>query len=228
MWHRKGGFRREGLGAHCCGRKAARSCRRCWWGWGCVRWWWRCGRTRSSTRNSPETSGRGLRSSILVCGGVLGMGLVAKESSKGTLSFLLGKPLSAQEVLLPKYVVGSVALLVLVAGAWATVYLDLEGLASRGYNLYGYTGDWYFSLKQFAEEVGYVNMLLVSPYDGIGSLQPDLRQFDGVRSPAQRGDLGQLCCWSSWIMLSDSVLQLFPHAQAVLLLRIQESASGLR
>ena len=72
-----------------------------------------------------------IMSFIVVCGVALGMGLVAKESSKGTLSFLLGKPLSAVEVLLPKYVVGAVALLMMVAGAWATVYLDLEGLASK-------------------------------------------------------------------------------------------------
>ena len=53
---------------------------------------------------------------IVVCGIALGMGLVAKESSKGTLSFLLGKPLSAVEVLLPKYVVGAAA--VERAGCW--------------------------------------------------------------------------------------------------------------
>ena len=104
---------------------------------------------------------------IVVCGVALGMGLVAKESSKGTLSFLLGKPLSAVEVLLPKYVVGAAALLVLAAGAWVTVYVDLEGLASRGYNFYGYTGYWYFPLKQFAEEVGYVNMVLVHLTTGL-------------------------------------------------------------
>ena len=103
----------------------------------------------------------------MVCGGMLGMGLVAKESSKGTLSFLLGKPLSAQEVLLPKYVVGAVALLVLVAGAWATVYLDLEGLASKGYSIYSGGGAWYPSVKRLAEEVGYVNMLLVSLTPGL-------------------------------------------------------------
>ena len=105
--------------------------------------------------------------SILVCGGVLGMDLVAKESSKGTLSFLLGKPLSAVEVLLPKYVVGAAALLVLAAGAWVTVYVDLEGLASRGFSTYSHSGAWYPSVKRIAEEVGYVNMLLVSLTPGL-------------------------------------------------------------
>ena len=90
------------------------------------------------------------------------MDSIAKESSKGTLSFLLGKPLSAVEVLLPKYVVGAAALLVVTAGAWATVYLDLEGLASKGFSIYGSSGAWSPHLKRLAEEVGYVNMLLFS------------------------------------------------------------------
>ena len=90
---------------------------------------------------------------VVVCGIGLGMDSIAKESSKGTLSFLLGKPLSAAEVLLPKYVIGAVALLVIAAGAWVTVYWDLEGLGSYSHSLY---------LKRLAEEVGYVNMLLVS------------------------------------------------------------------
>ena len=64
------------------------------------------------------------------------MSLVAKENSRGTLSFLLGKPLSAVEVLLPKYVVGAAALSVLAAGAWVTVYVDLEGLTSRGFSIF--------------------------------------------------------------------------------------------
>ena len=104
---------------------------------------------------------------IAVCGVALGMGLVAKESSKGTLSFLLGKPLSAVEVLLPKYVVGAAALLVLAAGAWVTVYVDLEGLVSRRYIFYSSGGAWSIPLKQFAEEVGYVNMLLVHLTTGL-------------------------------------------------------------
>ena len=97
---------------------------------------------------------------VVVCGIVLGMDSIAKESSKGTLSFLLGKPLSAAEVLLPKYVIGAAALLVVAAGAWATVYVDLEGLG------YSY-GSHLNHLKRLAEEVGYVNMLLVSLTPGL-------------------------------------------------------------
>ena len=114
-----------------------------------------------------ESFGSWITMFIVVCGIALGMGLVAKESSKGTLPFLLGKPLSVVEVLLPKYVVGAAALLVLVAGAWATVYVDLEGLASRSYSINSDSGAWYFSLKQFAEEIGYVNMLLVHLTTGL-------------------------------------------------------------
>ena len=105
---------------------------------------------------------------VVVCGIVLGMDSIAKESSKGTLSFLLGKPLSAAEVLLPKYVIGAAALLVVAAGAWATVYVDLEGLGSAGYRYgYGSSGAWSPHLKRLAEEVGYVNMLLVSLTSGL-------------------------------------------------------------
>ena len=105
---------------------------------------------------------------VVVCGIVLGMDSIAKESSKGTLSFLLGKPLSAVEVLLPKYVIGAAALLVVAAGAWVTVYVDLEGLGYDGYRYgYGSSGAWSPHLKRLAEEVGYVNMLLVSLTPGL-------------------------------------------------------------
>ena len=114
-----------------------------------------------------ESFGFWITNFIVVCGIALGMSLVAKESSKGTLPFLLGKPLSAVEVLLPKYVVGAAALGVVAAGAWVTVYVDLEGLASRSYSINSDSGAWYFSLKQFAEEVGYVNMLLAHLTTGL-------------------------------------------------------------
>ena len=145
----------------------------------------------------------------MVCGGVLGMSLVAKESSKGTLSFLLGKPLSAVEVLLPKYVVGAVVLLVLAAGAWATVYLDLEGLASRSFSIYGGSGAWYPSVKRVAEEVGYVNMLLVS-------LTPGLIAYSVIFACSTMADhslkgaaLGTLLL-TVLIPSADNVLQCFP------------------
>ena len=147
--------------------------------------------------------------SILVCGGVLGMGLVAKESSKGTLSFLLGKPLSAQEVLLPKYVVGAVALLVLVAGAWATVYLDLEGLASKGYSIYSGGGTWYPSVKRLAEEVGYVNMLLVSLTPGLIAYSMIFASSTVADHPLKGAALGILLL-IVLIPSADNVLQYFP------------------
>ena len=145
----------------------------------------------------------------MVCGGMLGMGLVAKESSKGTLSFLLGKPLSAQEVLLPKYVVGAVALLVLVAGAWATVYLDLEGLASRGYSIYSGGGAWYPSVKRLAEEVGYVNMLLVSLTPGLIAYSVIFASSTVADHPLKGAALGTLLL-IVLIPSADNVLRYLP------------------
>ena len=146
---------------------------------------------------------------IVVCGIALGMGLVAKESSKGTLSFLLGKPLSAVELLLPKYVVGAAALGVLAAGAWVTVYLDLEGLASRSYNLYSDSGAWYFPRKQFAEEVGYVNMLLVHLTTGLVAYSLIFASSTVADRPLKGAALGVLLLIVLG-MSSDKVLHYFP------------------
>ena len=146
---------------------------------------------------------------IVVCGIALGMGLVAKESSKDTLSFLLGKPLSAAEVLLPKYVVGAVALLVLAAEAWATVYVDLEGLASRDYSFYSFSGFWYFSLKQFTEELGYVNMLLVHLTTGLVAYSLIFASSTVADHPLKGAALGILLL-TVLDTLSDSVLHYFP------------------
>ena len=149
---------------------------------------------------------------IVVCGVALGMGLVAKESSKGTLPFLLGKPLSAVEVLLPKYVVGAVALLVLAAGAWMTVYLDLEGLASRGYRFYSGSGHWYFPLKQFAEEVGYVNMLLVHLTTGLVAYSLVFASSTVADHPLKGAALGILLL-TVFLMSFDIVLDYFPSLE---------------
>ena len=147
---------------------------------------------------------------IVVCGVALGMGLVAKESSKGTLSFLLGKPLSAVEVLLPKYVVGAAALLVLAAGAWVTVYVDLEGLvSSRRYIFYSSGGAWSLPLKQFAEEVGYVNMVLVHLTTGLVVYSLIFASSTVTDHPLKGAALGVLLL-VVLDMLSDSVLHYFP------------------
>ncbi|MDE2743427.1 MAG: ABC transporter permease subunit [Gemmatimonadota bacterium] len=146
---------------------------------------------------------------IVVCGVALGMGLVAKESSKDTLSFLLGKPLSAAEVLLPKYVVGAAALLLLAAGAWVTVYVDLEGLASRGYSFYSGSGYWYFPLKQFAEEVGYVNMLLVHLTTGLVAYSLVFASSTVADHPLKGAALGILLL-TVFLMSFDIVLDYFP------------------
>ena len=154
--------------------------------------------------------GRWITNFTVVCGIALGMGLVAKESSKGTLPFLLGKPLSAVEVLLSKYVVGAAALLVLAAGAWVTVYLDLEGLASsRDYSFYGYSGAWYFSPKQFAEEVGYVDMLLVHLTTGLVAYSLTFASSTMADHPLKGAALGILLL-VVFLTSFDSVLPYFP------------------
>ena len=145
---------------------------------------------------------------IVVCGVALGMSLVAKESSKGTLPFLLGKPLSAVEVLLPKYVVGAMALLVLAAGAWVTVYVDLEGLA-RDYSFYGGSSYWYFPLKQFAEEVGYVNMVLVHLTTGLVAYSLIFASSTVADHPLKGAALGILLL-VVFLESFDSVLHYFP------------------
>ena len=156
-----------------------------------------------------ENFGSQITMFIVVCGIALGMGLVAKESSKGTLPFLLGKPLSAAEVLLPKYVVGAAALGVVAAGAWATVYLDLEGLASpRGYRGYS-SGGWHFSLKQFAEEVGYVNMLLVHLTSGLVAYSLIFANSTVADHPLKGAALGVLLLIVLFLA-ADKVLHYFP------------------
>lgn len=152
---------------------------------------------------------RGITNFIVVCGIALGMGLVAKESSKGTLSFLLGKPLSAVDVLLPKYVVGAAALSAVAAGAWAAVYVDLEGLASRSYSLYSSSGAWYFSLKQFAEEVGYVNMLLVHLTTGLIAYSLIFASSTVADHPLKGAALGILLV-VVFLMSFEIVLHYFP------------------
>ena len=54
---------------------------------------------------------------------MLGMDAVAGERSKGTLNFILGKPISPLRVLLPKFLVGAIALLLITATFWGVAYL---------------------------------------------------------------------------------------------------------
>ena len=148
---------------------------------------------------------------VVVYGIGLGMHLVAKESSKGTLSFLLGKPLSAVGVLLPKYVVGAAALLAVTAGAWATVYLDLEGLASKGFSIYSYSGAWSPDLKRLAEEVGYANMLLVSLAPGLAIYSLIFASSPASDHPLKGAALGVLLLIALGIGIEASnVLEYFP------------------
>jgi len=145
---------------------------------------------------------------IVVCSVALGMGLVAKESSKGTLPFLLSKPLSAADVLLPKYLVGAVALLVIAAGAWATLYVDLAGLAADS-SFYSHSGTWYPSLKRVAEEVGYVNMLLVHLTTGLLAYSLIFASSTVADHPLKGAALGLLLL-VAFVASSGSLLGYFP------------------
>ena len=150
-----------------------------------------------------------ITSFVVVYGIGMGMHLVAKESSKGTLSFLLGKPLSAVEVLLPKYAVGAAALLVVTAGAWATVYVDLEGLASKGFSIYSSSGVWSPHLKRLAEEVGYVNMLLVHFTTGLVAYSLIFASSTVADHPLKGAALGILLL-VVFLTSFDSALRYFP------------------
>ena len=90
-----------------------------------------------------------------------------------------------------------------------TVYVDLEGLASRDYSLYSYTGSWYFPLKQFAEEVGYVNMLLVHLTMGLVAYSLIFASSTVADHPLKGAALGILLLVVLG-MLSDNVLHYFP------------------
>ena len=130
--------------------------------------------------------GRWIANFIVVCGVALGMNLVAKESSKGTLAFLLGKPLSAVEVLLPKYAVGAVVLFAAAAGAWATVYLDLEGLASGRYVFYNSR-----LIAMDGDEL-YVERFWPHELVEFDISDPDSLREVGLLSPSDRWGLEQL------------------------------------
>ena len=97
----------------------------------------------------------------------------------------------------------------LAAGAWVTVYVDLEGLASRSYSFYSYSGAWYFSLKQFAEEVGYVNMLLVHLTTGLVAYSLIFASSTVADHPLKGAALGILLV-VVFLMSFDSVLHYFP------------------
>ena len=54
---------------------------------------------------------------------LMGMGVIAGERRRNTLSFLLSRPLSPIRLLAVKFTVGAVGLLVMLAAYWSVVYL---------------------------------------------------------------------------------------------------------
>ena len=84
----------------------------------------------------------------IVCALVLGMDVIAAERSRGTLHYLLERPLAVSKLVLVKFCAGGGALLLLAAGFWAAVYLmPLTTESSYG--------------ARILADVGYVKMVLV-------------------------------------------------------------------
>ena len=85
-------------------------------------------------RNADFSSGYVASFEELITGGLvvmaimLGMDVIARERSTGTLSFLLDKPVAGTTVLAVKFLLGLGGLLLVALMAWATVYIDLASL----------------------------------------------------------------------------------------------------
>ena len=91
---------------------------------------------------------------MIVMAVLLAMHAVAGERDKGTLSFLLGKPMGTMAVLSVKFVVGLCGLLLISAAAWATVYMDLAGL-NVGQSHYEHN-------LTIVQDIAYVTMVALS------------------------------------------------------------------
>ena len=87
---------------------------------------------------------------------MLGMDAVAGERNKGTLDFIAGKPISPLRILLPKFLVGAIALLLIVATFWGVAYLTpLSTPFSEGFQ------DRVYFYTHILEDVGYLRMVLM-------------------------------------------------------------------
>ena len=84
----------------------------------------------------------------------MGMDALATERGKGTLDFLLIMPISRIKLLIPKFLIGSAGLLLILASFWASFYLNPPEPtpSDRVYFVAAH-------LKTILEEVGYTKML---------------------------------------------------------------------
>ena len=100
-----------------------------------------------------------------VLGAVLmGMDLVAGERSRGTLSFLLSRPLSPGQLLAVKFAVGAAGLLAVLAAYWAGVYLGMPewGNTNFPWGLFWDPGNFRSPYqKEILTDVGYGRILLL-------------------------------------------------------------------
>ena len=99
-----------------------------------------------------------------LCGAVLmGMDVMAGERRRGTLPFLLSRPLRLDLLLNVKFAVGAAGLLVVLAAYWAGVYLGMPGWGDPNF-LWGFFGSGYYAsdyIEAILTDVGYVRMVLL-------------------------------------------------------------------
>ena len=100
-----------------------------------------------------------------LCGAVLmGMDVMAGERRRGTLPFLLGRPLRLDLLLGVKFAVGAAGLLVVLAAYWAGMYLGMPGWENPNF-LWGFFGSGYYPSEYHIEtiltDIGYVRMVLL-------------------------------------------------------------------
>ena len=89
---------------------------------------------------------------------------MAGERRRGTLPFLLSRPLRLDMLLGVKFAVGAAGLLVVLAAYWAGVYLGMPGWGNPNF-LWGFFGSGYYASEYHIEtiltDVGYVRMVLL-------------------------------------------------------------------
>ena len=99
-----------------------------------------------------------------LCGAALmGMDVMAGERRRGTLPFLLSRPLRLDLLLGVKFAVGAAGLLVVLAAYWAGVYLGMPGWGDPNF-LGGFFGPGYYAsdyIGAILTDVGYVRMVLL-------------------------------------------------------------------
>ena len=94
-----------------------------------------------------------------LCGSVLmGMDVMAGERRRGTLPFLLSRPLRLNMLLGVKFAVGAAGLMVVLAAYWAGVYLGMPGWGNPNFQ----ASEYYINyIETILTDVGYVRIVLL-------------------------------------------------------------------